>query len=100
MLVLEGVMAIRKHLLGSHRLSTLLGVVLLGCGLAREVEEGGLRGPEPSGRAVLVAQERKGPRQLMQVPLDRPAGDGVPLVAEPSFQRGRVNLPGLPWQHP
>ena len=63
---------------------------------AREVEEGGLRGPGPPGGAVLVAEQRKGPRQLMQVPLDRPARDGVPLVAELSLHASRCRSSGAP----
>jgi hypothetical protein len=36
----------------------------------------------------------------VQVALDRPASDGIALIAQPSLQRGRVDLPGGPWQHP
>jgi hypothetical protein len=50
--------------------------------------------------AVLVAEERKGPRQLMQVPLGRPARDGAPLVAELALHGYGIDLPGRSWQHP
>jgi hypothetical protein len=49
---------------------------------------------------VLIAEERKGPCQLVQVPLDRPPRDGVALVSEFSLHGRGVDLPGRPRQHP